>query len=308
MVVRDVMQISRFTNAPVFILGDLLQQGEDYAYQVLRALQKASVKNQLIFELFNPAPREIMKEMALASPNFCLEISPESHDPAIRIPAGRRYSTEAFEQTIADALDAGCGRFDIYFMTGIPRQTPQSVMETVDYCDDLLTRFKSDKRLALFISPLSPFVDPGSLAFEQPKRYGYRILCHTVEEHRKAIVSPSWKYSLNYETEWMSRDQIAETAYESILRLNRVKAKHGIISEKIAQLSEQRLNAGRDMMHRLDEVMSGGNYEEELSRLKPEIDRINSFPVSEKIQQELPVGSVKLKYWRAAWSWLTGKW
>lgn len=308
MVIRDIEQISRFTNAPIFVLGDLCQQGEDYAHEVLRLIREAKIKNQLIFELFNPAPKEILKEMSLASPHFCLEISPESHDPAIRIPAGRRYSAEALEQTIADALDVGCGRFDIYFMIGIPRQTPQSVMETVEYCDYLLARFRSDRRLALFISPLSPFIDPGSLGFEQPQRYGYRILRHTLNEHREALVSPSWKYSLNYETEGMSRDQIAETAYEAILRLNRVKAKHGVISEQISKLSEQRITLARDMMHRLDEILSKDNYEEELAQLKPEIDRINAFPVSEKIQLELPVGLIKLKYWHAAWSWLTGRW
>ena len=27
-----------------------------------------------------------------------------------------------------------------------------------------------------FISPLAPFLDPGSRAFEEPERYGYRLL------------------------------------------------------------------------------------------------------------------------------------
>ncbi|MBM4433287.1 MAG: TIGR04190 family B12-binding domain/radical SAM domain protein, partial [Chloroflexi bacterium] len=62
MVVRDVRQISRFISGPVFILGDLQQHGEDYAYEVLRLLQKEKVKNQLIFELFNPAPKELLHQ------------------------------------------------------------------------------------------------------------------------------------------------------------------------------------------------------------------------------------------------------
>jgi B12-binding domain/radical SAM domain protein len=304
-VVRDVRQIGRFIRGPIFILGDLCQPGEDYAYELLRLLQRNRVKNQLIFELFNPVPREILRQMSLASPNFCLEISPESHDPEIRRAAGRHYSTESLEQTLSDALDAGCGRLDVFFMIGLPQQTTESVMDTIDYCDFLLEKFKGDKRLSLFIALLSPFLDPGSLGFEQPERYGYRILFRTLNEHRQALLSPSWKYSLNYETEWMSRQQIAETAYEAILRLNRVKAKHGVISKQIAEISEQRIKTASEMMHRIDDILSTDGYQEELSRLKPEIDRLNTFPVSEKIQLELPVGLVKLRPWHFLWSWVT---
>ncbi|MDD5323688.1 MAG: TIGR04190 family B12-binding domain/radical SAM domain protein [Methylococcales bacterium] len=307
MVARDVRQISRFISGPIFILGDLQQNGEDYAYEVLRLLQKERVKNQLIFELFNPAPKELLRQMGLASPNFCLEISPESHDPMIRKASGRNYSTEALEQTIGDALDAGCGRLDMFFLIGLPKQTPQSVMDNIDYCGYLLDKFKVGKRLSLFIAPLSPFIDPGSLGFEHPERYGYRILFRTLEKHRQALVSPSWKYSLNYETEWMTRQQIVDISYEAIIRLTRLKAKYGTIPKELAEAGEKRLQSASEMAHRIDEILSKDNYQEELSRLKGEIGRINALPVSEKTELELPVGLIKLKFVRAIWYWLTGR-
>ncbi|GAG40680.1 unnamed protein product, partial [marine sediment metagenome] len=195
--------------------------------------------------------------MGLSCPKFCLEISPESHDPKVRKAAGRNYSNQALEQTLSDALDAGCGRLDVFFMIGLPRQTPQSVMDNIDYCDYLFQKFGGDKRLSLFIAPLSPFLDPGSLGFEQPERYGYRILFRTLEEHRQALIAPIWKYSLNYETEWMTRQQIVDTAYEAILRLNHVKAKYGIISKEMAEAGEQRIKAAQEMLHRIDDMLSG---------------------------------------------------
>ncbi len=305
LVAKDVKQIGHFSNGPIFILGDLRQPGDNYPYEVLHLLQKDKVKNQLIFELWSPASRDLLHQMSLTSPNFCLEISPESHDPEIRKTIGRHYSNEAMEQTISDAFDVGCGRLDIFFMVGLSQQTPQSVMDTIDYCDHLFQKFRGDKRLCLFIAPLSPFLDPGSLAFERPERYGYRILFRTLEEHRQALLSPSWQYSLNYETEWMSRQQIAETSYQAILRLNRLKAKYGVISRRMAEASEQRLKAASEMMHRIDEILSTDGCQEKLSQLKAEIDRINMFPVSEKIQLELPVGLIKLRPWYPLWSWLT---
>jgi len=304
-VARDVKQVERFSRGPVFLLGDLCLPGEDYVYEIFHLLKKNKVKNQLILELFCPVSTKLVRQMGLACPNFCLEISPESHDPEVREAAGRNYSNQALEQTLGDAIDVGCGRLDVFFMIGLPKQTQQSVMDTIDYCGYLFEKFKGDKRLSLFIAPLSPFLDPGSLGFEQPERYGYRILFRTLEEHRQALLSPSWKYSLNYETEWMTRHQIAETAYEAILRLNRLKAKYGIISKQMAAAGERRIKAAAAMMQHIDGLMSQGNLEKQLPNLKTIIDEINMLPVSEKTQLELPVGLIKLKPWRPLWSWLT---
>ncbi len=306
-VVRNVKQIACFSRGPIFILGDLMQPGEDYAYKMLRLLRESRVKNQFILELFNPAPAKLLHEMGNSCPNFCLEISPESHDPVVRKASGKNYSNEALEQTISDALDAGCQRLDLFFMIGLPKQTTQSVMDTIDYCDYLFQKFKGDKRFYPFIAPISPFLDPASLGFEHPERYGYRVLFRTLAEHRQALLSPSWKYSLNFETEWMTRQQIVETGYEAILRIVRLKAQYGIISKRMAEIGEQRIQSAREMAHRIDEILAKGNPEEELSRLKAEVDRINNFPVSEKIQLELPIGLLKLKPWCPLWSWLTRK-
>jgi len=304
LVMQYVKQIEHFSKGPIFILGDLRQPGEDFAHKTLHLLQKAGVKNQLIFELFSPASRDILHQMSLASANFCLEISPESHDPEVRKAAGRNYSNHDLEQTLGDALEAGCGRLDVFFMIGLPKQTPQSVMDTIDYCDFLLEKFKGDKRLSFFIAPLSPFLDPGSLGFEYPERYGYHVLFRTLEEHRQALIAPSWKYSLNYETKWMTRQQIVDTAYEAILALNRLKAKYGIISKQMAEAGERRIQAAEEMAHRIDDILSRGDSEE-LGLLKAEVDKINAFPVSDKIELELPVGFIKLKPLSALWSWLT---
>jgi B12-binding domain/radical SAM domain protein len=305
-VIRDIKQISRFSNGPIFILGDLNQAGEDYANKVLNLLRRNPVKNQFILELFYPASKEFLRRMSQACPGFCLEISPESHDPAIRKIMGRPYSDKDLEQTLSDALEVGCRRLDVFYMIGLSRQTPQSVTDTIDYCEHLFQKFNGDKRLALFISPLAPFLDPGSLGFEHPERFGYHVLFRHLEEYRQALVTPSWKYSMNYETDWLTRQQIVDTSYEAILRLNQLKVKYNIIPEKLARISEQRLRAAWEMAHRIDDLLSQNNIEE-IDRLKPEVDKINAFPVAEKIQLEVPSPLIGLKPFRALWYSLTGR-
>jgi B12-binding domain/radical SAM domain protein len=305
-VVKDIRQISRFSNGPIFILGDLQEPGGDYAIKVLSQIQKSKFKNQFILELFYPAQKELLQQMSLACPNFCLEISPETHDPEIRKAIGRPYSDQALEQTIADALDVGCSRMDIFWMIGLPQQTPQSVMETIDYSGYLLEKFKGDKRLSLFISPLAPFLDPGSLGFEQPEKHGFHVLFRKLEEHRQALVSPHWKYSMNYETDWMTRQQNVDTSYEAILRLNQLKEKYGVISKEMARISDHRIKTARELGHTIDDLITKGDYIA-IERLKPQVDEINWYPVAEKIQLEVPPPFIGLRPFRALWSLMTGK-
>jgi hypothetical protein len=102
----------------------------------------------------------------------------------------------------------------------------------------------------------------------------------------------------------MTRQQIVDTAYEAILRLNRLKAKYGIISRQMAEVGEQRTNAAWAMTHHINELLARGGYDE-LPRLKTRIDEINASPVVERLQLELPVGLVKLKFLPSLWSWAT---
>jgi len=305
-VIRDIQNISRFSNGPIFILGDLRQPGNDYAEKIFHFLEQVHPKNRFILELFSPAPGEFLQRMSRACPGFYLEISPESHDPEIRRTIGRPYTTEELEGTLAEALELGCSRLDVFFMIGLPKQTPQSVMETIDYCDHLFSKFNGDKRLSLFISPLAPFLDPGSIAFESPQRFGYNVLFRSLEEHRQAIASPSWQYSLNYETKWLSRDQLVDVSYEAIRQLNRLRVKYQAVTQRLAEITERRLDAAQEMAHRLDYLIARKDYEA-IERLKPEIDRINAFPVPEKIQLEVPPPAIKIKPFRALWYALTGR-
>jgi len=299
-VANDVKSIGRFTRGPIFILGDIRQPGEGYAHRLLQLLGQERTKNQLILELFSPAPRDFLKEIGEACPQFCLEISPESHDPEVRKACGRDYSAEALEETIEGALAAGCHRVDVFFMIGLPKQTKQSVMDTIDYCGYLLDKFD---RISPFIAPLSPFLDPASLAFENPERYGYRLLIRSLEEHRQALVAPSWKYTLNYETEWMTRQEIMASAYEALLRLNRLKARHGSISKGLAEEAEQRLYTALEMIDQIDNIVASGQ-EEGLSQLKATVDRVNMSVPCDKRELELPTALIKIRPLSTLWSLL----
>ncbi len=290
---RDVREARRISRGPIFILGELRQAGMDYAHRFLRAVK--GVPGPFMLEFFWPVPRDYAQELGQALPDFIVEFSPDSHDPAVRQALGKHYTNEGIEETIRNCLDAGARRFDLFFMIGLPRQTAASALETVDYCEHLLQAVNGDRRLIPFTSPLAPFLDPGSLAFEDPGRHGYRLFCRTLEDHRRALLAPTWKHILSYETDWMTRDEIAAATYEAGRRLNRLKARYGITSAEKAAETDERIDRAIALMARIDEWLAARPPEEverQMLAIKEQIDRANTSTVCEKTELDVRVGGL----------------
>ena len=275
---RDIGLISRYIKAPAIVLGDILQGGMGYAEEFLSAIADLKLSNHIALEFFAPPPREFLEMVSRAIPKFNIQISPESHDEAVRTAFGRSYSNQALETFMRDALELGCQRVDVFFMIGLPKQTPESVRGTVSYCESLLEQFSEDGgKIRPFISPLAPFLDPGSRAFEDPERYGYRLFHKSLEDHRRALLSPSWKYMLNYETVWMSRDELVASTYESALELNRLKHRFGLVGQKDAETVERRIEEEAGIIREIDGILSVDNETERAIMMKVALRRQTSL-------------------------------
>ncbi len=309
---QDIRRIGEYSRGPVFILGDIRQPGEAYAQRFLEAI--AGYDQPVFIELFDAAPPEFFRQVARALPNFTVEISLESHDEAVRRAFGRPYSNAAIEASMEAALDAGCQRLDIFFMVGLKGQTYDSVMATVDYARTLLERFTPlyGPRLIPFISPLAPFLDPGSRAFEEPEKHGYRLFARTLAEHRQRLLAPSWKYVLNYETVWMNRDQIVEATYEAGLRLNLLKGEFRVIEAAQAEATAARIRRARRLMAEIDRIVAttpeGEPRRQALRALKAEVDQANLSTVCDKRELEIPVRGLRINLLQAAHTVLADWW
>jgi B12-binding domain/radical SAM domain protein len=298
---EDVREARRISRGPIFILGELRLAGMDYARRFLRAVQ--GVRGPFMLEFFWPVPRDYAEELAAALPNFIVEFSPDSHDPAVREALGKHYTNEGIEETVRNCLAVGARRFDLFFMIGLPQQTPSSALETVDYCERLLRAVDGDRRLIPFTAPMAPFLDPGSPAFENPERFGYRLLCRTLEDHRLALLAPTWKHVLSYETAWMDRDALAATTYEAGRRLNRLKARYGIVSQEKAAETEERIERAVSLMAHIDRLLATSapaEVERQMLSLKAQIDRANTSTVCDKEELDVPVSWLPFNVWELA--------
>jgi radical SAM superfamily enzyme YgiQ (UPF0313 family) len=257
-------------------------------------------------EFFTPPSDDFLEKIVGAIPHFNIEISPESHDEGIRRMFGRPYSNDEMERMLTTALRLGCKRIDLFFMIGLSHQTYESVLDTVRYFRYLLERFGKAKRLIPFISPYVPFIDPGSEAFEHPEKFGYKIFYHTVEEYRRAMENPSWKYVLSYETKWMTRQQIVDSSYEAGLALNRLKAEFGLINPQKARKTEKRMISARKTMKEIDKIMRIPDMEKrerKLQELKTCIRQLSESTICEKKELEWPT-----QLWRMNVGWIVKNW
>jgi B12-binding domain/radical SAM domain protein len=276
--VENMRAISHISRGPIFLVGDLRQAGDDFARAVLDLLRKARFQNEIVFELFSMPPEDYLASIDRSVANWSLELSPESHDEALRRrqDATVSFSNAEMEAIIQQALALRCTRVDVFFMIGLSGQTRASVMQSIDYCERLFQM--TDKRLSCFISPMGPFLDPASRAFEEPERYGYHLFARTLEEHRQLLVQPSWQQILNYETQWMTRDEMAAVTYDAGEALNRLKLRYGRIAQAQGEMVAQHIQNARDLSARLDAAAQRNTPDQEAeARLRGEV---NAFSVS----------------------------
>jgi B12-binding domain/radical SAM domain protein len=249
---EDIHSIQRYLRGPVFIIGDIRQPGEDYADRLLAAMSKKGVNGPIVLELFAPANRDFFDRVRKVIPHFNIQMSAESHDEEVRRAFGKGWRNADVEETMKLALESGCRRFDLFYMIGLAKQDSVSVMDTVRYTGRLLKEFGGKSGLHPHISPLAPFIDPGSQVFDRPEDYGYRLFYRTLEEHRQALLSPAWSQMLSYETQWLSRQEIVDVTYEAAVRFNEIKRECGLVSGQVAEQVESRIKKDLRLIGEID--------------------------------------------------------
>ena len=293
-IIEDLQQIDNYFKGTVFLVGDIQQPGMDYANNLLSLLKKEKLKNELAIEFFTPPSEKLAQEIGKSIDLFNAQISPDSHDPVVRKALGRHYSNEALEKGTSDILKAGAKRMDVFFMIGLSQQDRESVLDTVKYSEKLMSGASSEENLMSFISPLAPFLDPGTEVFEVPEKYGYKILARSLAEHRALLTNPSWKYVLNYETEWLTRDEIVDVTYDAGLLMNDAKERIGMISQTDAEAVRSRIILAKDAIKRIDEIMQLDSPEISLAALKDELKTLCESTVCDKRELDW---SMKSFYW-----------
>jgi clorobiocin biosynthesis protein CloN6 len=233
--------------------------GPDALGAYLEGVTRAQIAH-VSYEQFHLTRRETLSAMVAAS-RTTINLSPESHDVEISRLAGRGvYTMDEMETWIQEALDLGVYSIQVWFFIGMPKQTRASVFETVEYCRHLLQRFRK-RRVFPLLCPMVPFLDPGCTFFEENEAHGYRVFFRSLEEHRQALVHPSWIRRLNYETRWMDRPEIVDVSYDAVARLTQHKREARALPESVADFVTERLAEAKGLVFEIDETCAKDGVE-----------------------------------------------
>jgi hypothetical protein len=158
------------------------------------------------------------------------------------------------------------------------KDTRATVDTTLSFVRDYYARIDNVRRDSLMYNEMM-FIDPGSLAFQDPSRYGYRLVTRTLAEHAEAFALPFFKHHLTYETATLSRDALFDLFLYVHDHMNTIYRDLGVLSpEHYARVSlynrllrryeapyDAALTIGDPAARRREFLTLGAQFREELS-------------------------------------------
>jgi len=219
-ILKQIKKISETSKKSIKLYGDI--RNIDY-HDLLIRINEAQIKNKLVFEVFYPLQKDIIKEIASnCHSEFEITISPDSSIQEIRKLSGKRnYSNDVLVEMINNVLGIG-GSIPVFFMLGLPNHTKETIKKELEFIEFLYNKFSIYKnKFKVFFTTLSPFVDPGSRIYYDPQKYGYKLHAKNFYEYVNILTNTNAAETINYETEWLDRQQIIEL--ENYIKIEMLK-------------------------------------------------------------------------------------
>jgi hypothetical protein len=112
-------------------------------------------------------------------------------------------------------------------------------------------------------------LDPGSLAFDFPTDYGYRLTFKNLEDYIEGMSLPSWHQWISYETKFLNRDSIRKLLIESLEYSINLRERCGFYSRVEADTARFCfVEASKATIDVVNDAMSIRDDGERLKRLK----------------------------------------
>ncbi len=258
--VEDFQRLDEQGISSIFLFQDPRIGGEKYARQVIDALkgsQWSHITNVGI-ELFYPADRSFIKYLSENRPadHVGLSISPESAEESVRRAHGREYANEELLLNCQYCRELDIP-FGVFFMTGLGYETHGTLEEMWDIWKEISLIEKKVKGRSRIFTDFGPmiFLDPGSLAFDYPEKYGYRLKSKSFKDYCQAMEAPHWSQWISYETVNMSRHELADAILRCSDEFLKITRELGRITEKEYQRQRLSLELDRIFISEFEEIM-----------------------------------------------------
>lgn len=295
-IVEDIKSFNAQGINLISLYQDPRMGGEKYWKELFATLreEKRNIDiDRLSIDIFSPVDEEFAKEIYSIGKPVVLYMCPESGDKEVREKQGRRYSNE-------DIIDSSeiCHRYHIpitfFFSVGLAGENRETFKETQSLWDKLasmeqisLSRGNFGKIARCIGGPIvGPIVlEPGSLSYDYPSKYGYKLSYGSLEEYINALSTPSWHQWLNHETDELNRNELIKLIFESIAFSIYEREKYGTYDNAKAVFQRSQLRADMIAVGAVNHIMNIPDSAERKLRLlslKEAIDSIlNSSPLTD---------------------------
>ncbi len=269
-IVKDIQKLSEQGIQRVFLFQDPRMGGKEYWSKLITIMQNEKLKlHQLSMELFGAADEEYLKEISKIGVFVTLTISPESGVDLVRSGNGRNYTKEDLLRTINI-----CKEYDIpiqiFSMIALPEDTAETIRETWEMWEQICSinlRNEGGKGSLYSFGPMI-LLDPGSLAFDFPEKYGYRLIFKDFADYIQGMSLPSWHQWISYETKFLNRDLITKLIIDSLEYSINLRGRYGLYGKSTVDvLHHNHVNANRIIIDVVNQAMSLNEYDK-MKRLR----------------------------------------
>ncbi|MCF8095103.1 MAG: radical SAM protein [Desulfobacteraceae bacterium] len=266
---RLVADMKKLNDQGIYTIGlyqDPRMAGKKYWQELAAALarEKPNIE-RLSLDLLAPADEEFVREFSRTGQRIIFHLCPDTGCDEVRRQLGRRYSNDEVIETIKL-----CHKYHIpvtnFFSVGLAGETEQNVRQTWDLwsrLDELNYEammkgcFGGDSDNSPSFGQVlgSIVLDPGSPAFDEPEKYGYKLLYNNLEEYIQGLAQPFWHHWLNYETLFLDRNTIVELILQSVEFTIDQREKYGFYSQAQAYYERCRAEADRVVAREAENIM-----------------------------------------------------
>jgi B12-binding domain/radical SAM domain protein len=287
-IISDIRKLNERGIRNIGLYQDPRMAGKKYCQELLAGLRNEKLDiERLSLDLLVPADEEFIQAIASTGRTVTVHICPDTGSDAVRALLGRRYSTDDLLQTVKL-----CHKYFIpvtsFFSVGLAGETREDVFQTWELWDKLssmeqiaLARANSlgiGAGVSLGGPIIGPIVlDPGSLAFDFPQKYGYKLLYRNLEQYIEGLSEPSWHQWMNYETEILNKRDITELALQSVAFSIDQREQYGFIDPAEAEVQRIRVQADVIAVKEVERLTTLTDQAERESGLKLLLSRYKDF-------------------------------
>ena len=258
-IISDIKKLNSQGISFVGLYQDPRMGGEKYWRELLTLLAGNDIQlERLSIDLLVPADEEFIKAVAAIGRQVVIHLCPDTGCDAVRAKLGRPYTNEELLECVRLCHDYGLP-VTTFFSVGLAEETVSQVADTRMLWEELSSLdkgFQVSHGVPVGGPIVGPIlVDPGSLAFDRPEHYGYRLLYKTLAEYIEAFSTPSWHHWLNYETTTMNSQAIRNIILETVRFSIDQRYAAGFYDDETAIAESARTTLDRVLVEEVDKIM-----------------------------------------------------